>query len=352
MITTATSFEELEERWPRQKVNIGNGETLSYVDVNNCREQDRGATMSAVPQHTLLVIPGYGCDSKYNAFTLAQYKAFQDHRIIGVDPRGYGESTQIKENWSHEENADDIKLFLDQMGIERTMVMGYSTGAGAAAWLAIKYPECISAVFMVSALPLNGMRTSLLSSGTGKATGALLTTEDDAIQYADNFMTPGIHTHKLQKFRYVVGTTCLDSNNLPPDNDRGFQLYHDAAMMHRSRAPALYANNAFNITPIQTPISPPQPNLLSQLACPMMILHGANDALIKTRQVRAVTELAIVERWALKGLLSYYEIPECGHLFMYDNPTGFQQVYRQALEEHVVGLSPNGKKQPTLKASL
>lgn len=336
------SFIELEERFPRQKVNLANGETLSYVDVNYTSSKG-GTNASAPPKHTLLVIPGYGCDSKYNAFTLAQYDAFRDHRIVGVDPRGYGESTQHSENWSHEENAEDMKLFLDEMGlVEKTvMVMGYSTGAGAAAWLALTYPERISAVFLVSALPLNGMRTSLLTD-TGQATGALLTTKDEAIHYAEKFMTPGIHTPKLSKFRRVVGSMCLDPTaNLPPDDDRGFQLYHEAAMMHRSRAPALYANNAFNLTPIQTPISPPQPNVLSRLQCPMMIIHGANDALIKTRHVRAVTELAIIERWAPKGLLSYHEIPDCGHMFMYDNPEGFQRTYRRALETHVA-VSPKG----------
>jgi len=335
MTTITPSFQELEEKYPRHRVALKNGETLSYVDVN-CAQLYSPETYQAVvaPSHTLIVIPGYGCDSKYNAFTLARYAAFRDHRIVGVDPRGYGDSTQHTENWSHEENSQDIKLFMEELEIHKTMVLGYSTGGGPAAWLALNYPEHVTAVFMVSALPLNGMHTSLLSN-TGKATGKLLITKTDAIDYVVQFMTPNIHTAKIEKFRFVVGAVCLDKANLPPNTDRGFQLYHEAAMKHQARAPALYANNAFNVTPIQTPISPPKPHVLSKLKCPMVIIHGANDALIKTRQVRAVTELAMVERWAPKGLLAYYEIPECGHMFMYDNPQGFQTVYRRALEMQV-----------------
>ena len=76
----------------------------------------------------------------------------------------------------------------------------------------------------------------------------------------------------------------------------------------------------------------------------MIIIHGAKDALIRTRQVRAVTDLALVERWAPSspsGRLLYYEIPDCGHLFMYDNPTKFQTIYRQALETHVTTTTKN-----------
>jgi len=317
------SFAELEERFPRQTVDLGNGEVLSFVDCEPCQAK-----------HTLLLIPGYACDSKFMSFTLAQYDAFQDHRIIGVDPRGYGGSTLASENWSHEENARDMKLFLDKLGVEKTMVMGYSTGGGAASWLALNYPNRISAVWMLSALPLNGMRTALMTTA-GKTTGEVVTTKEEAISYTDLFMTPGIHSPNVQKFRYVVGTTCMNAQTVPPESDRGFQLLHEAALQHRSRASALYANNTFNITPIQTPISPPT-SVLKQLTCPMIVLHGSNDALIKTRQVRAVTELALVERWAPKGKLFYYEMSNCGHLFMYDNPNEFQRTYRRALEKHVL----------------
>lgn len=317
------SFAELEKKFPRQTVDLGNGERLSFVD---CK--------LGHAKHTLLLIPGYACDSKLMSFTLAQYDAFQDHRIIGVDPRGYGESTLASQNWSHEENAQDTKLFLDKLGVEKTMAMGYSTGGGTASWLALNHPNRISAVWMVGALPLNGMRTPLMTKA-GKSTGKVITTKEEAITYTDLFMTPGIHSPKIQKFRYVVGTTCIDAQTVPPESDRGFQLYHEAALQHRSGASALYANNAFNITPIQTQISPPT-SVLKQLHCPMIVIHGSNDALIKTRHVRAVTELALVERWAPKGKLFYYEMPNCGHLFMYDNPNEFQKTYRQALEKHIL----------------
>ncbi|CAB9516109.1 Alpha beta hydrolase fold protein [Seminavis robusta] len=324
-----TTYEDLEANFPRQRVDLPNGETLSYVDWSSSR------STATHPKHTLLLIPGYACDSKFMAFTLAQYDAFHDHRILAVDPRGYGESSLHSENWSHEENAEDMKLFLDALQIQTpVMVMGYSTGGGASAWLALLYPERVSAVWMVCALPLNGMRTPMMDNDTLKPTGVLLQSKQDAIQYTDMALTPFVHNPNMTIFQRTTQTACMKTTRLPAN--RGIQLYHEAALSHRSRASALYANNAFNLTPIQTPIAPPT-HALSQLQCPMMVLHGSHDNLISTRQVRAVTELAMVERWAPKQQLHYYEIPHCAHMFMYDNPQAFQTVYRKALEKHIVG---------------
>jgi len=351
------SYEELEARFPRQTVDLCNGETLSYVDCDLTRTANDGEKeddTSKGPKHTLLVIPGYACDSKYMAFTLAQYydEIAKDHRIVAVDPRGYGESTLQQENWSHEENAHDMKLVCDQLGLpENIMVMGYSTGGATAAWLTLLYPQLVQCCFLVSSIPLNGMRTSLLTE-MGKATGALLQTKDHAMEYTDKFLTPSIHSPKINKFRLTVGYNCLDKKSLPRNDDRGLQLYHEAARMHRSRASALYANNAFNVTPIQTPVSPPNTSALSQLTCPMVVMHGANDALIKTQQVRAVTELAMVERWAPKHLLQYYEIPDCGHMWMYDNPHGFATTYRRALNDNNMGSLSSPPKTTNLRSSL
>jgi pimeloyl-ACP methyl ester carboxylesterase len=323
-MTLRASFEDLESCYPRQEVPLPNGETLSYVEY----------CLSGQPKHTLLVVPGYACDSKFMAFTLSQYEAFHDHRIIAVDPRGYGESTLLTENWSHQGNATDMKLFLDALGIhDKVMVLGYSTGGGASAWLALLYPERVSAVWMLCALPLNGMRTPLMNVH-GKMAGQLLRTPQDAATYINQFMTPSIHNAEMTIFRRTVSLTCMKTTGLPSADDRGLQLYHEAAQCHRSRVSALYANNSFNVTPIQTPISRPT-TVLNKLKCPMIVLHGSHDSLIKVRQVRAVTELAIVERWAPKNLLHYLEIPNCGHMFMYDNPDQFQTTYRRALEKYV-----------------
>ena len=121
--SNSADIRELEQRFPRKKVSLPNGEILSYVDCS----------IGNHIQYSLLVIPGYGCDAKYMAYTLAEYPAFcRDHRIIAVDPRGYGESTNVTPIWSHEENADDVKLVMDQLllGISaNVLVMGYSTGA-------------------------------------------------------------------------------------------------------------------------------------------------------------------------------------------------------------------------------
>ena len=334
------SFRDLEQKFPRKKVDLPNGETLSYVDCN-CSALKKG---EEPPEHTVVVIPGYACDSRLMAYTLAQFGAFQDHRIISIDPRGYGESSLNQPNWCHKENAEDMKLVLDALEIQTPiMMMGYSTGAGAAAWLSLLYPERVKVVWMVSGLPLDGMRTPLLNEKM-QMTGKTITTKDEAADYITRFMEPGTHNPDIHSFRAAISLVAMYDRTLPGVEDDRLKYYHNAALSHRSRTQALYANNTFNITPIQTPTRMPT-NALSNLQCPMIVVHGANDKLIKTQHVRAVTELAMVERWSPNNkLLSYYEIPSCGHLFMYDNPEAFQELYTRALQEQVMKKRGNGNR--------
>ena len=50
---------------------------------------------------------------------------------------------------SHEENADEVMDLLASMEVKKAMVMGLSTGGGIAFHLALKYPETITAAFLV-----------------------------------------------------------------------------------------------------------------------------------------------------------------------------------------------------------
>ena len=202
---------------------------------------------------------------------------------------------------------------------------------------------------MVAGIPLNGLRLPIMDEITKKPVdGKLVKTKQEAQNFVETIMAPN-HSPDMQVFREDQGSICRDGiNSLPPPDDYGFRIYHQAALLHRSRTEAMYANITFNVTPVQTPTAAPNPQALSQLQCPLIVLHGDIDYFVSVKQVRAITKLTIAEQWAPKGLLSYYEIPSCGHMFMYDNPTAFQTVYLRALEEQVICRRYNNRRHASL----
>lgn len=67
----------------------------------------------------------------------------RDFRVVRVDARGFGESSVPKPGyaWSLESFADDLKNFMDELGIEKAHLVGESVGGTIGLQFAQRYPE-------------------------------------------------------------------------------------------------------------------------------------------------------------------------------------------------------------------
>ena len=67
----------------------------------------------------------------------------RDYRVIRIDNRGYGRSTQPPPDyaWSFEEWATDVKNLMDHLGIESAHVIGETIGGVIGFRLALEHPE-------------------------------------------------------------------------------------------------------------------------------------------------------------------------------------------------------------------
>ncbi|KAL9188872.1 hypothetical protein ACHAXT_011362 [Thalassiosira profunda] len=315
---TADPVQALLDASPKRSCDLGNGEALTYRIFNAHNATNPNAIK-------LLFIPGYSTDATTLGGPEMALAFPDDHYVVAVNPRGYAGSTFHDPIDNHEGNADDLKLFLDKMNLTDVVAMGWSTGGGAAAWLAIKYPEVVRAAIMMNAIPLDGYRLPGVD------------TFDKVKDFVDAAFTPGIHSPDPAKFYDSIAPMVL---GLASVDDATMQRFHEAAAAHVNRAHAQWANVTFNVTPVQTPTTAPSA-ALRDLKVPLIVLHGAEDLCCPTAQCRAVTQLGIAEKWAPDDLLSYYE-HEGGHApnMIPDETESFFRTYRTALEEQVL---TNGK---------
>lgn len=72
------------------------------------------------------------------------------HRVVDIHMRGHGLSTDTDAPWSTQAMADDVAAVLEQLGISRASVMGYSMGAGVALQVAIRHTELVDRLVAVS----------------------------------------------------------------------------------------------------------------------------------------------------------------------------------------------------------
>ena len=72
-------------------------------------------------------------------------------KVIAVDMQGHGRTGDIKRDITYENLADDVAGLLDYLKIPSADVMGYSLGGGAAMLCAIRHPEKVRKVVVISA---------------------------------------------------------------------------------------------------------------------------------------------------------------------------------------------------------
>lgn len=69
------------------------------------------------------------------------------HRVVVVDSRGHGRSTRDERPFSYELMASDVAAVLDEVGVERAPIIGWSDGACTALVLARTAPSRVAGVF-------------------------------------------------------------------------------------------------------------------------------------------------------------------------------------------------------------
>jgi pimeloyl-ACP methyl ester carboxylesterase len=71
-------------------------------------------------------------------------------QVIGVDLQGHGRTADIDRPLSAELMAGDIAALIKHLKLERPDVMGYSLGGGVAFFLALRHPESVGDLVIVS----------------------------------------------------------------------------------------------------------------------------------------------------------------------------------------------------------
>ncbi|MER5729292.1 alpha/beta hydrolase [Streptomyces sp. NPDC002138] len=119
---------------------------MSYAEVNGqslyYEEQGSGAGEALVLLHGGL---GSG-----DMFAPLLPSLTQDRTVITVDLQGHGRTADADRPLRPELLADDVVALIKHLGLDRADVMGYSLGAEVALWTAIRHPDAVRRLVLVS----------------------------------------------------------------------------------------------------------------------------------------------------------------------------------------------------------
>jgi pimeloyl-ACP methyl ester carboxylesterase len=95
-----------------------------------------------------------------------------EHEVILPDLQGHGRTADVDRPMDHRLMADDIAALIDQLGLDKPDVVGYSLGGGVAFFTALKHPDKVRKLVMISAnITRNAIPQEMLAQ-QGQVSGA------------------------------------------------------------------------------------------------------------------------------------------------------------------------------------
>jgi pimeloyl-ACP methyl ester carboxylesterase len=115
-----------------------------YANVNgiNLYYETRGSGQPLIVLHG-----GLGSTMMFDAVAPA---LAETHQVIAVDLQGHGRTEDIDRPMTYEDMADDIAALVTELELGQVDIMGYSLGGGVALQTAIRHPEVVRKLVLVS----------------------------------------------------------------------------------------------------------------------------------------------------------------------------------------------------------
>ncbi len=94
----------------------------------------------------LVLLHGNGESSDYFAHQIPYF--LTKRRVIAVDTRGHGQSPRGSAPFTLAQFSEDLRIFLDEKGIEKADILGFSDGGNIAMLFALRYPERVGRLIL------------------------------------------------------------------------------------------------------------------------------------------------------------------------------------------------------------
>ena len=105
------------------------------------------------------------------------------HQVVAVDLQGHGRTADIDRPFDIRLMADDIAALIDHLGLDKPDVVGYSLGGGVAFQLAVRHPDKVRRLVLVSANIRRDAIPAEMLAQQGQVSGAAIDFLKDTPMY-------------------------------------------------------------------------------------------------------------------------------------------------------------------------
>lgn len=241
-------------------LDLPNGETLSY------REQGSG------PKTIVMLHGNMSASIFYDV--MAQRLPLEEYRVLAPDLRGFGDSTYHAPIASIKDFSEDIKAFVDVLGLKDITLVGWSLGAIIALQYTADHQADVAKLVLIAgttrAIPI----PKLNAQGT-MIPGEYYTTRDELLM----LNTANQHTLETKDYAMMqMGLNFVIYNANQPEPER-YQRYLDEIFKQRNLIDTTLAIAGFNISHEFNGLTQGTGEV-DKITCPVLVLQGDNDMMV------------------------------------------------------------------------
>ncbi|HWO95429.1 MAG TPA: alpha/beta hydrolase [Bacillus sp. (in: firmicutes)] len=276
-------------------VELKNGETMGY------RERAGG-------KHAVILVHGNMTSSKH--WDLLLESMDESFKLYAVDMRGFGISTYHEPIASIRDFSEDLKLFVDELGLQNFSLIGWSMGGAICMQFAADYPEyCEKLVLLASASTRGYPFYGTNALGQPDVTNRLRTKEEVMRDSGKTVPVQTAYDKKNRAFLKQMWNMLIYRKNQP--SQELYEEYLDDMMTQRNLADVYHSLNIFNISHIDNEAAKGTGEV-SKIRIPVLVLRGNLDLVVTDKMTKEILQ-------DLGEFATYVELKSCGHSPLVDN---------------------------------
>ncbi|RXJ00299.1 alpha/beta hydrolase [Anaerobacillus alkaliphilus] len=275
-----------------KSVTIANGETLAY------REREGG-------EEVLLLVHGNMTSSKHWDLLIDSLDA--KYKIYAVDMRGFGESTYHQPVDSIQDFTDDIKMFVEKLGLGSVTLIGWSTGGAVAMQFTIDQPEQVKNLILLASASTRGYPfVNVQKTGEVVRIQTKAEIEQDPVK-----SLPVVNAYETRNkaFLKALWNAVIYTKNQPAEDL--YDEYLEDMLTQRNITDVYHALNTFNISDVHNGLLEGT-GRAKEIQVPTLVLWGENDLVVTVQMTKEIME-------DLGDTAKAVYLQGCGHSPLIDN---------------------------------
>ncbi|MBU0905882.1 MAG: alpha/beta hydrolase [Firmicutes bacterium] len=256
-----------------QKILLDNGESISY------RERYGG-------DQVIVLVHGNMTSSKHWDVLIEQLDS--KYKIYALDLRGFGGSSYHNRVQGISDFSNDLRGFVDALGLETFHLVGWSTGGAVCMQFVADYPNrCEKLVLLASAstrgYPFYGTNVD----GTPDLQTRLQTIEQVEEDSGKTKAIQSLYDSENREGLKAVWNALIYTHNQPEEDQ--YENYVTDMLTQRNLADVYYSLNSFNMSGTHNGVTKGT-NQAKDISIPVLILRGDRDYVVSEQMTQEIVE--------------------------------------------------------------